>query len=74
MASLAELKAAAGESKYGKGVLIAEITGPTLCSFKEGFDQPAEFNLLQKPLTLTTSYDCCDACKQNPSKTVYLKD
>jgi len=70
MASLAELKESAGDSKYGKGVLVGETSAPNICCFGEGFDQPAEFNLLEKPLILTTSYDCCNACGQNSSKPI----
>eukprot|EP00210_Caulerpa_lentillifera_P003219 g3075.t1 len=65
MASLAELKESAGDSKYGKGVYIGNSTEPSQCSFSEGFDQPAKFDLLKEPLILTTSYDCCHACMQN---------
>ena len=67
MLSQEELQASLGSvPKYGVDVGVAQATGSEKCRFKEGYDQPAEYDMLDKPLILASSFLCCDACKTNP--------
>ena len=38
------------------------------CIFSTGYDQPADFNLIPRPLNLATALMCCDSCSQNDRK------
>ncbi len=38
------------------------------CVFSTGYDQPADFNLISRPLNLATALMCCDSCGQNDRK------
>ena len=73
MLSQEELQASLGSvPKYGVDAGVAQATGGEGCRFKEGFDQPAEFNMLEKPLILPASFQCCDSCTTNPGAFVLL--
>ena len=67
MLSQEELQKSLGSvPKYGVDAGVAPATGSEGCRFKEGFDQPAEYNILEKPLILAASFMCCDSCTTNP--------
>ena len=69
MVSTAELAASAGDiGEYGKETGSRAAKEGDRCRVSNGFDQPAEFNLMPDPLTLMEAYLCCDSCNQNPSK------
>ena len=36
--------------------------GTDRCTFVEGYDQPAEHDMLDKPLTKASALECCEAC------------
>ena len=61
-----------GWSKTTFGGMWGETSGGEVCTFTVGHDQPKEYDLLDKPLHLESSYECCQACSENDSKFAYL--
>ena len=43
------------------GMWMPHYMSKQVCTIKEGYDQPAEFNLTQ-PLYLEHPFECCNAC------------
>ena len=44
------------------GMWMPHYISKQVCTVKEGYDQPAEFNLTRLPLYLEHPFECCNAC------------